>query len=239
MKRLGLVLLTSCICFASFAQRKRSIELSFLGRYDQHADYVSNFAGRAFNDTNKLYGTSFGINGVFRKQVANKSFMYVGLGFYQLRVDKIKGSMPFNIPGTRTARNIDYDDGMTNLLYSTSQYHYNNLAITIGFDREFQLKRNFKFDLAAELIGYKSFAQKYKLMNGADYFTNNPKPFEFGINLQPGFVKEYRKFYLKPALLIPVFQTIKGDKVFYEDPQMNISKWFSGVGLSFKIGKYL
>jgi len=48
--------------------------------------------------------------------------------------------MPFNIPGTRTARNIDYDDRMTNLLYSTSEYHYNNVAVTIGVNKTVTLK---------------------------------------------------------------------------------------------------
>lgn len=240
MLKLTSLLFIIFICSTSFGQTKKSLEISFIGRYDIHANYVSNFAGRVYNDTNRLYGTSYGVNGIFRRQITKTYSVYIGLGFYQLRVDKIRGPIPFNIPGTRTARNIDYDDGMTNLLYSTSQYHYNNLAITIGFDKEFLLKRNFRFDIAGEVIGYKTLSQKYRLMNGSKYYiTHNNKPLELGININPGVIKEYRKFYLKPSLIIPIYQNLKGDKVFYENENMNISKWFNGIGLSLKIGKHL
>lgn len=239
MLKLKAVLFTFFICSTSFGQTKKSLEVSFIGRHDRHANYVSNFAGRSYNDTNKLYGTSYGVNGVFRRRITKTYSVYVGIGFYQLRVDKIRGPIPFNIPGTRTARNIDYDDGMTNLLYSTSQYHYNNLAITIGFDKEFLTKRKIKFDIAGEIIGYKTLSQKYRLMNGSKhYMSHNNKPFELGVNINPGFIKEYRKFYLRPSLIIPVYQNLKGDKVFYENPKMNISKWFNGIGISLKIGKH-
>jgi hypothetical protein len=228
------------ICSTSFGQAKKSLEVSFIGRYDKHANYVSNFAGRAYNDTNRLYGTSYGVNGIFRRQIAKTYAVYFGIGFYQLRVDKIRGPMPFNIPGTRTGRNIDYDDGMTNLLYSTTQYHYNNLAVTIGLDKVFLLKKNFMFDVSGEIIGYKTISQKYRLLRSSMYYrTHNDKPLEIGININPGVIKEYRKFYLRPSLIIPVYQNLKGDKVFFEDRNMNISKWFNGIRLSLKIGKLL
>ncbi len=211
MLKLTSLLFILFICSTSFGQTKKSSEISFIGRYDRHANYVSNFAGRVYNDTNRLYGTSYGVNGIFRRQITNTYSVYIGIGFYQLRVDKIRGPIPFNIPGTRTARNIDYDDGMTNLLYSTSQYHYNNLAITIGFDKEFLLKRNFRFDIAGEVIGYKTLSQKYRLMRGSKYYiTHNNKPLEIGININPGIIKEYRKFYLRPSVIIPIIPKFKG-----------------------------
>lgn len=240
MPKLTSLLFILFVCSTSFGQSKKGLEISFIGRYDRHANYVSNFAGRVYNDTNRLCGTSYGVNGIFRRQFTKRYSVYIGIGFYQLRVDKIRGPIPFNIPGTRTARNIDYDDGMTNLLYSTSQYHYNNLAITFGLDKEFLRRKNFRFDIAGEVIGYKTLSQKYRLMKGSKYYmTHNNKPLEIGININPGFIKEYRKFYLRPSLIIPLYQNLKGDKVFYEDPNMNSSKWFNGIGLSLKIGKHL
>ena len=233
--------MTFTICSSSFGQAKKSIEISLLGRYDKHADYVSNFAGRVYNDTNKLYGFSYGINAIVRKNISKSNFLYFGIGYYQLRIDKIRGPIPFNIPGTRTARNINYRDPEgTDLLYSTTQYHYNDIAFTLGFDKEIQLKKHFKFDIAAEAIGYKTFSQKYRIGYSSKYYTtHNNKPLEFGININAGIVKEYRSFYLRPSIIIPIYQNLKGDKVFYEDPKMNISKWFSGFGLSLKIGKYI
>lgn len=220
------------------AQTKRAIELSLIARHDRHADYVSNFAGRVYNDTNKLYGMSYGANISYRQKITNSISAFISAGYYRLGIDKIRGSMPFNAPGTRTARNIDYDDGVTNLLYGTSKYYYNNLAVTLGLSETIPLKDRLHLELGAEGIGYYSFSQRYELLNGKKYYsTHNTKPLEFGANATFGFLKEYPKFYVRPALLVPIYQNLKGDKVFYEDRNMNISKWFHGIGLTLRIGK--
>lgn len=228
------------IIFSASGQKKKSIEFSLIGRYDQHADYVSNFAGRVYNDTNKLYGSSYGVNITYRQKISKSISASLSVGYYRLGIDKIRGSMPFNIPGTRTGRNIDYDDGMTNLLYGTSKYHYNNLAVTVGLSKTVPLKDRLYLDLGAEGIGYYSISQRYELLDGRKYYsTKNAKPLENGANVTFGILKEYKKFYFRPALLVPIYQNLKGDKVFYEDRNMNISKWFNGIGLTLRIGKYI
>jgi len=228
------------IFISANGQNKKSIEFSFIGRYDRHADYVSNFAGRVYNDTNKLYGTSYGANISYRRKISNSISVSLGIGYYKLKVDKIKGSMPFNIPGTRTARSIDYNDTLINLLYSTSKYHYNNLALTFGVNKIVVLRESLSLDFGAELIGYYGISQCYLLFDGPNHYsTDNSKPLEFGANATIGVLKEYKKFYIRPALLIPIYQKLKGDKVFYEDRNMNISKWFNGMGLTLRIGKYI
>jgi hypothetical protein len=146
-------------------QNKQSIEISFVGRYDRHANYVSNFAGRAYNDTNNLYGLGYGTNIGFRKKITESISASLSVGYHRLEIDKIKGSMPFNAPGTRTARNINYDDGMTNLLYSTSRYHYNNLTVTIGLSKTVPINEKLCLDFGAEAIGYHSFSQGYRLFD--------------------------------------------------------------------------
>ena len=217
---------------------QKSIEISFIGRYDKHANYVSNFAGRVYNDTNKLYGFSYGVMGIFRRHISKTYSVSIGLGYYQLRVDKIRGNLPFNIPGVRTGRNINYDDGVTNLLYGTSKYHYNNLAFLLSVDKFIQIKKSLLLDISPELLAYYSISQKYELSKDRHWKTNNSKPLEFGFNINVGILREYHAFYLRPSLIIPIYQTIKGDIVFYEDSKMNISKWFNGIGLTLKIGKY-
>jgi len=235
----SILLILFCFC-KTFGQSKKSIEISLISRYDRHGNYVSNFAGRAYNDTNKIYGFNYGVNGIFRYKLAKSYTVSFGIGYYQLRVDKIKGNLPFNASGIRTGRNIDYDDGISNLLYSTEQYHYNNLAVTIGLDKIFLIKKDFKFDIGAEIIGYKALSQQYRLLSGSQFYkTQNNKPLEFGVNINAGIIKEFKRFYLQPSLLFPVYQNLKGDIVCFEDPNMNISKWFNGIGLAFKIGKYL
>jgi hypothetical protein len=232
-------LLAILVVGSAVGQSKKSIEFSVIGRYDRHANYVSNFAGRAYNDTNKLYGTSYGANITYRKNINHNFSVSMGIGYYRLNVDRIKGSMPFNSPGTRTSRSIDYDDGSTNLLYSTSKYRYNNLVVTAAVNKMVPVTDRWFLDLGAEAIGYYSLSQSYQLFDGPDrYTTHNAKPFEFGANLTLGFLKEYDLFYFRPALMLPVYQHLKGDRVFYENRNMNISKWFNGAGLILRIGKY-
>ena len=240
MQKINLFSLSLLFSLSSVGQVKRSVEVSITGRYDQHADYVSNFAGRVYNDTNRLYGISYGFNIGYRQQVSKTISAYLGLGYYKLGIDKIKGSMPFNSPGERTGRNIsNEDDDSTNLGYSTSKYHYNNLAFTVGLSKVVSLKDNLKFEIGIEGVGYYSFSQQYELMNKYHYSTHNTKPLEFGINATIGPLKEYNKFYFRPSLLIPIYQNLRGDKVFYEDRSMTISKWFNGLGLTLRVGKYL
>jgi len=239
MKKIFSLLLWFFICCSTYGQNKTSLEISMVGRTDVHGKYVSKFAGRTYNDTNKISGFSYGVNGIVRRKIFKSYFLSFGVGYYQLRVDKIRGNLPFNIPGIRTGRNIDYDDGMTNLFYSTTQYHYNNLAFTFAIDKEFLIKKSLKFNAAAEFIGYKTVSQKYRLLSGSNFYkTTNYKPLEFGANLNVGVIKEYKKFYLRPSIIVPIYQNLKGDRVFFEDTKMNISNWFSGIGISLKIGKY-
>jgi len=235
-----LLLLSTIVLFtAATGQTKRAVELSALTRYDQHADYVSNFAGRVYNDTNRLYGMNYGLNILGRQQLPKRYSLYLGIGYYRLGIDKIRGPLPFNIPGIRTGRNINYDDGITNLGYGTTKYYYNNLAFTLGLSKAIPLKNSFALDIGVEGIGYYTLSQRYELSRQRHYSTKNTKPIEFGANVLIGVTKEYKTLYLKPALLIPIYQNLKGDRVFYEDRNQNIPKWFRGIGFSLKLGKYL
>lgn len=223
----------------AFAQNKKFIEFSSTVRYDRHGKYVSNFAGRAYNDTTSLHGMSYGASIQYRRELVKDLSVYLGIGYYRLGIDKIRGNMPFGAPGTRTGRNVDYDDGMTNLLYSTTKYHYNNLALALGFTKSFPLNKQLDFEIGAEGIGYYSYSQRYDLNEGYRIYTaRNPKKLEFGTNLLLGVCKDFNRFYLRPALLVPLYQNLKGDKFFYEDENLNIRKWFNGIGFSVRIGKY-
>lgn len=229
------------LCFISTSgQSKKSLELSLVSRYDRHANYVTNYAGRAYNDTMRLSGFSNGINIQLRKPLSPSLSLNLGVGYYRLGINKIKSNLPFGFPGVRTGRSIiNEDDDSTNLGYSTSKYHYNNIAFALGASKLFLLKDKIKLDIGAEGVGYYSFSQGYKLMNEYNYSTTNAKPLEFGINATIGVFIEYDKFYIRPALILPIYQNLKGDRVFYEDKNMNISKWFSGVGLTLRLGKYI
>ena len=93
-------------------------------------------------------------------------------------------------------------------------------------------------NISPELIAYHTFSQNYQLSKDKHWNTKNSKPIEFGVNMNFGVLKEYKDFYIRPSIIVSVFQNIKGDILFYEDPKMDISKWLSGIGLSVKIGKH-
>lgn len=238
MIKLFSIVLSLFFSSTTLGQDQKSIEISLIGRTDIHGKYVSNFAGRVYNDTNRISGFSYGVNAIFRRKISRSYSLSLGLGYYRLKVDKIRGNLPFNIPGVRTGRNINYDDGVTNLLYGTTKYYYNNLAFSFSINKFFHISKNTSFDLSPEFIAYYSLSQRYELSKDKNWKTNNNKPLEFGLNINLGILKEYKKNYLRPSFIIPIYQNLKGDIVFYEDPKMSISKWFSGAGVSIKIGKY-
>lgn len=239
MRRLTLTLILT-LSIHSLSGQDSSFGIDLITRYDRHANYETNFAGRAYNDRHKLWGMSHGINLSYKKYFKQTSGFRVAAGYYRLGINKIEGPPPFNAPGTRTSRNINYDDGTTNLLYSTSKYHYNNLTLTFGLIKQFALGRQTVLELGGDLVGYYSFSQKYRLFDGPDFYkTQNRKPWEYGVNLNIGLIRRVNKYYVEPTLLAPIYQNLKGDKVFYEDPDMNIEKWFHGIGLCLTIGRFL
>jgi hypothetical protein len=222
-----------------FSQNKRALELSLLGRYDSHANYVTNFGGRTQNDTIQIYGASFGIGLQFHQVVAKNLMVYAGLGFYRLGVNKINTTQrPFS--GISHYRPIDYYDGTSRLLYGTNQYHYNNISYTVGAEWTFAVKPTHSKFISLEFVDYSTFSQRYNIpRNNATYGTSRTGQLGWGVNTSVGFQKQLGRIYIKPALLVPVYQRIKGDEVFTEKPDKQMNKWFSGVGLSIKIGKHL
>lgn len=239
MRKIILLSLTFLCYIAVIGQNRKAIELSLVSRYDRHANFVTNFGGRAYNDTMKLFGISSGVNIQLRKPLSPSYSLYLGMGYYRLGVNKIRNTLPFGIPGVGTGRSIrNEDDDSTKIGYGTSKYHYNNLALTIGLSKLFLLQNGFTLDIGAEAVGYSTFSQVY-MLNTYRYQTANPKPLEVGVNTTVGLLKEYDKFYIRPALLIPIYQNLKGDKAFDENRSMNIPKWFNGIGLTLRIGKYI
>lgn len=233
---LVLFILTNTFLFGQIS----SIGIDVVTRYDRHAYYETNYAGRVYNEKYKLWGTSYGINVFYKKQLIQTFGFRVAAGYYRLGIDRMEGTLPFNIPGISTARNINYSDGATNLLYSTSKYHYNNVNLTLGLYKQFEIDTRTSLELEADFVGYYSIAQKYLLFDGPDiYKTRNKRSGEYGINLNIGLIRTFGQCYLEPALVIPIYQRLSGDRVFYEDPEKKIEKRFHGIGLAFTVGRFL
>lgn len=239
MSKLLLTISSVFSCVVLFSQEKRALELSLLGRYDRHANYVTNFGGRTQHDTMQLYGGSFGIGLQFHQPVAKNLTLYAGVGFYRLGVDKINATRR-PATGIWNARAIDYDDGVSRFLYATNKYHYNNISYTLGGEWTFAMKPTYSKFITMEFVNYSTFSQRYNIPgNNTTYATSRKGHLGWGVNTSVGFKKQLGSLFIKPALLVPICQRIKGDVVFTEKPDRQVDKWFSGVGLSIKVGKDL
>jgi hypothetical protein len=236
--------LTFSFCFLLVsAQRKQAVELTLLGRFDKHADYITNFDGRSFNDTIQLYGLSYGSSLKYRRFFAKGFSISLGAGYYRLSINRINTTQhPFR--GVGHSRPIEYIDRSSNIqpswLYSTPSYHYNNLCLSFDFEKSFPLRKDLSFDVSAGFSKYYTFSQGYKITAKHEMFPNWTKNWQgMGVNIGLGFCKNMNNVYFKPELILPVYQQIRGDQVLGERPQMRIEKWFSGMGLSIKVGKFL
>jgi hypothetical protein len=224
-------------CHPSFGQQK-SIGIDFIGRYDRHANYTTNFGGRASNDDYILWGHSFGVTAFYRKQIKKKLFFGFSSGYYRLGVDKMEEKTGWR----RTSRYVDYRERCCKVLYSTSNYHYNNFSFGLAVGKNFVLNAKTQLDIEGDFITYSTFSQSYKLDTSnrtTPYITHNHKRAEHGVNFIIGIVKVIDRYYYRPGLVVPIYQKLKGDREFFEDPDMNIEKWFDGIGLSVSVGRYL
>jgi hypothetical protein len=107
MSKLLLVIFLLLSFITVFSQKKSSLELSLLGRYEKHANYVTNFGGRAQNDTMQLYGLSYGLSLQYRRSFSKHFSVALGTGYYRLGVNKINTTQrPFR--GISHTRHLRY-----------------------------------------------------------------------------------------------------------------------------------
>lgn len=80
----------------------------------------------------ELWGKSFGFHVNYKRSWNRYLNAKIGIGFYQLGIDKIRNLTRFN--SIVTGRNIDYQHPSDiQPLFSTSKYHYDNLHMSLGF----------------------------------------------------------------------------------------------------------
>ncbi len=235
--------LATMLCFiAATGQTKRAFEFSFITRYDQHVkNHVTVKPGRDFNPATTLSGMSYGINIGYRHRLQKNYSLFLGLGYYELGIDKIRETTPSgsnpNVVYSREIQNVDH----TKIVHYTDKYQYNNLALTIGLNKIIPVKSKLALDFGAEAVAYYSISQRYhvgEFHEPPSFLAHDAKPLMFGFNGTAGILKEYKKFYVRPALIIPIYQQMGGDERFQEARSENISKWFSGLGATIRIGRY-
>lgn len=219
---------------------QKSLEVSLFLRYDNYGEYTSRFFENAATTDITLAGKSQGINISYVQPLLEKIKVKVGVGYYKLGMNDVTSTNLGFIPPTRP---IDYShpDGIQPL-FSTGKYHYNNLNLVSGISFENNLFKSVIIKVGADINFRYSYSQKYYLnYNDIKYKSSNGKPYGFGVDSYLGLLKSIasNKYYINPNFILPLFQRIKGDKVFTEDEKMRIDKKFSGYGVALTIGKYL
>ena len=241
MSKSLLTILLLFICIAVFSQDKSALELSLAGRYDRHANYVTNFGGRTQSDTMQLYGMSYGLSLHYRRMFHNRFSIAVGAGYYRLGVSKINTTRsPFS--GIAHLRPLNYIDRSSpfqpSVLYATPAYYYNTLSFSLSIEKSIPLPKNLFLDVGIGVIKHYTFSQGYQVPRKEMFSTQNKKWLGTGANVCLGLTRNFNSLYVKPAFIIPVYQKIKSDEVFLEDPKLRLTKWFGGVGLAITVGKY-
>lgn len=240
MQKLFLLLLLGSLAQFGKGQNKASLELSTCSRYDQHADYTSRYGDRTYTNAMQLWGLSYGLSLSCLVPINKWLKLKAGAAYYQLGIDKVRSSSPWgeDIP-TRT---IDYNHPTgIQPVFHTDQYHYNNLVGSLGLSYEQPLNEKVALNFGVDYNYYYTFSQRYRITyDNAVFKTNNTRPLGFGVQAYVGLIKQIKpnKYYVNPALLIPVYQQLKGDQVFLEDNSLTLQKWFKGLGLCIAVGKY-
>ena len=241
MIRLIFVSATLLIATIMQGQKTKRIEFDFVGRYDKHADYTTRFFDRSYTNDTKLWGKSFGVNFNYLHSIDKHFDFKVGIGYYNLGINKIRQTTPFNI--ITTGRNIDYRHPSGILpLFATSKYYYNNLNLSIGMSYFRPLFKKMDFVIGGDFTYIYTFSQLYRITyDNIRYKTNNGKTLGIAVNTSLGVSHKFNKdkYYISPKLIIPIYQQLHGDKVFGEDNSVKMTKWLNGIGLSVAIGKFL
>jgi hypothetical protein len=240
MRKLLLIPVAFLYITISFGQKSHSLEFGIIGQYDKHADYTTRFGNRSFTDDMELWGKSLGFHVNYKRSWHRYLNAKIGIGYYQLGIDKIRSPTRFNT--IAKSRNIDYQHPSgIQPLFSTSKYHYDNLHVSIGFFYKKSYSKKADIIVGADFNGLYTFSQLYHInYDQIKYRTNDSRILGYSINTYFGFEKKLntKNYYLSPKILLPIYQNLRGDKAFEEDPEITMEKWLRGIGLTITIGKY-
>lgn len=222
-------------------QKRKSIEVDAIVRYDKHADYTTRYFDRTYTNETKLWGVSCGANINFLQPLTDRLKLKIGVGYYKLVVDKVRQSTRVNTLSPARTINYNHPTGIEPL-FATDYYYYNNLALTGGLAYEGKIKKQWNYNAGGEFTYLYTFSQLYNIKyDNSKYRTHNGKTLGFGVNTYLGIIRRFHndRYYINPKIIIPIYQELRGDQVFGEDKKVKMDKWFNGAGVLFTIGKYL
>lgn len=207
----------------AFGQTNKIQELSVsqLFLWNNTTIYDTYSGARASNKTGNAW--SYGTNANYSFGLTKKLFVAVGLGYFNQRFGVNRG-FDFYEP-----------NNVTGLFYTTKKYSYKSFNYFGGIGYRVKIKKikgkiipvNSEVRFSAIANFYNTFQQEFQHDFGAN-FLGNPNPqtrnnsYQYGttIQLKAGVVRPiYKKFKIGIDLVMPVYNKLRKDEIFKENPQ--------------------
>lgn len=226
-----------CIIFISnysIAQKSTiQIELSPYVIGDKYPSFSTPF-NSVMNASIKLKGFTWGFQTAIKFPIKNTFFTKFGLGYHKYSFDDVQSYT--SLFGTQKSREIYYPGGSSTFGYATSKYCYNTLSATLGIEKLFDIKKNWKISSGFSFTNYYTFSQRYILFSKIKYRESDSHYFGFSTNIFTGIQKKIRKVYIGLTLNLPVYTNWKQDNVFpLEQDRNSRKKWLGGIGVGLTI----
>ena len=239
MRRIFFLLACCCSLVALSQQQKiGSLEVTMLGRYDQHADYATRFGNRSYTNHTRLEGVSYGLGMGYTRYLSRYLYARAGFGLYQLRVGKIWQMTPWGwtVPSRAT---VYQAPDLTKPLYSTRHYYYLAHSLSVGVGAVIPFSERTLLTVGGEALYYHAFFQRYQLnFKNTVYKSYRFQRLGMGVNADVGLQQQMGKFYIHPKLVVPIYQVLMGDEFLGEERHEQLSKQFRGGGVAINVGKY-
>lgn len=224
----------------SYSQKKDSqIEINSFIISENYPGFSYHYKGRPSTDYLSIKGISHGMNVGYNFSLEKSLLLKIGFGYFNRSFNKIKNTNSV-FGKTVDSRPINYLSPLL-ISYSSNKYHYNNISINTGIEKQFYLKNNFEASTSFNLNGYYNISQYYHLSsNPYDNnlnFKKKDKTFSgFSSNISVGIYKKINHLLIGPALIVPIYETWRKDQIFLEENyDGGKSKWLNGIGIGISI----
>ena len=226
------------LSMTSIAQKRASqIEINPYFRWDWYPKFIYSI-NSVNSNTVKIIGKSFGINASYKISLKNRFYLKTGIGYYKYSFNKIdQNNSLFGKSNERVIEDYIPPGNITpSLIFSTSKYWYNSIAVNIGIEKHVELKKNIKIVLGSDISSYFTFSQIYHITypypNGDKYKPSKGRFFGNAAKINVGIQKQFKEITLGPTIILPVYDNWKQDKVFpQENNSKSRSKWWAGIGI--------
>ncbi len=213
MKRLFIIISTTCICLSCFCQKPKINEVALTTNLIWNQTTIFNIIAGAGAKEKTGTALSNGININYSKSIYKGLYAKVGIGYFKQKFGIIRG---FDFKETVV---------LTGLGYSTKYYQYKNLQYSLGIGYNKLLTKNYVIKLCATYNYLNTFQQEFRHAFADDLFGNtNPQirkeSYHFGsyFNLEGGVSKKvYKNFSVGLDILFPVYTKWRKDEIFRED----------------------